>query len=147
MLDGLTSSVASDAAAAIGFPPNVFECLPLSGKSISAGYTAAPIGTPPPMDFAIVRMSGTAFECSMAHIFPVRPNPVWTSSSMRRRLLSFAIFAIRSIQPGGGTMYPPSPCTGSTKIAATSSGGATVFMYVSSMMFAQYRSQDGYVSL
>src|SRR5437899_2167181 len=44
----ITSSVASDAAHATGFPPNVFECLPLSLKSISAGYTAAPIGSPPP---------------------------------------------------------------------------------------------------
>src|SRR5437773_10246117 len=107
----------------------------------------APIGMPEAIDFAVVRMSGVAFECSMPHILPVRPRPAWTSSSISRKSWSFAIFAIRSSHPGGGTMYPPSPWTGSTKMPATSSGGATVFRYASSMMFAQYRSQEGYVSL
>src|SRR2546426_4272662 len=113
----ITSSVASDAAHATGFPPKVFECFPLSLKSISAGYTAAPIGSPPPRDLAIVKMSGTASECSIAHIFPVRPRPDWTSSSIRSAPWSFAIFAIRSIHPGGGTMYPPSPWTGAMNIS------------------------------
>src|SRR2546426_723930 len=71
---------------------------------IAAGSTAAPIGRPPPSDLAIVKMSGTASECSIAHIFPVRPSPDWTSSSISRRPWSLAIFAIRSIHPGGGTI-------------------------------------------
>ena len=42
-----------------------------------------PIGTPLPMPFADVMMSGFTFQCSMPnHLSPVRPQPVCTSSAM-----------------------------------------------------------------
>ena len=141
------SRTAIPAAHATGFPPNVFEWTPCCPKSSRASKIVAPIGIPDPRDFASVMMSGTAFVCSTAKSFPVRPIPLWTSSATRRAPLSFVIFSIRSTHPGGGTTYPPSPWIGSKNVAARSPGGMTVFMYRSSMMFAQYRSHDGYVSL
>ena len=35
------------------------------------------------MLLAVVMMSGATPECSMANILPVRPKPVWTSSTIR----------------------------------------------------------------
>jgi hypothetical protein len=69
-----------------------------------------------------IRMSGSTPMCSTAHIFPVRPIPDWTSSHTRR--IPCRSHSSRSAvnQPSGGTMYPPSPSTGSTTTAATSSG-------------------------
>jgi hypothetical protein len=41
----------------------------------------------------------------------------------------------------GGTTYPPSPCTGSTTMAAVSSAGAMVFSRTSSICFTHSTAQ------
>ena len=53
-------------------------------------------------------------KCSMAQNFPVRKNPIWISSSTSRIFRSSRIFLSREKYPGGGMMYPPVACTGST---------------------------------
>jgi len=78
------SSAASAAAHARGLPAYVPPSPPGPGASmISARPTTAESGNPAARLFAIVMMSGSTPECSMANIFPVRPNPDWISSQMR----------------------------------------------------------------
>ena len=50
----------------------------------SALAIIAPIGIPDAIPFAVRRMSGSTSQCWIAHIFPVRPAPDWTSSAMSR---------------------------------------------------------------
>ena len=49
-----------------------------------------------------VSMSGTTFECWMAHILPVRPAPDWTSSAMYRQPFFSQAALIISRNSGGG---------------------------------------------
>ena len=56
----------------------------------------------------------------MPNHLPVRPMPVWISSAMKRMPCSSQIFLILPMYSAGGTMKPPSPCTGSAMTAATS---------------------------
>ncbi len=79
------------------------------------------MGKPAPSALAVVMMSGATPQCSMANHLPVRPMPVWISSPMSRMPCFSQIFLILPMYSGGGTMKPPSPCTGSAMTAATSS--------------------------
>ena len=51
-----------------------------------------PIGSPPAIAFAHVVISGTVFVSSEAKNLPVRPNPVCTSSNIKRIPFSSQIF-------------------------------------------------------
>ena len=82
----------------------------------------APSGSPEAIPLALISTSGCTPACSMAHIRPVRPMPDCTSSATSRIPYLSHSARSRASQEAGGTMYPPSPCTGSTKIAATSDG-------------------------
>ena len=58
-----------------------------AGKASATSGVAIvqPIGTPLPMPFAEVMMSGSTPQCSMPnHLSPVRPHAVWTSSEINR---------------------------------------------------------------
>src|SRR6266550_3892339 len=74
---------------------------------------------------ATVMRSGSTPECSMAKNLPVRPKPVWISSTMS----TIPCFSVTARRPwrnsrGAGTK-PPSPSTGSMMIAATRSAGTS----------------------
>ncbi|KYG53788.1 hypothetical protein AWI43_04335 [Streptomyces sp. WAC04657] len=62
--------------------------------------------------------SGTTPLCSTAQKAPVRPTPVWTSSTTRGMARSAVIRRIRRIQSSGAGITPPSPWTASTIIPA-----------------------------
>jgi len=119
----MTSRVARELAQATQFPPNVLECAPGTPQSSSLRNTVAAMGIPDPSALDMQVISGSTPKCSAAHILPVRPIPAWTSSSTRRIPCERHIRAISGRKALGGTMYPPSPCTGSKNRAATSSGG------------------------
>ena len=112
--------VASAAAQHTGLPPNVEACAPGGQVIRSARATVAPSGIPLAIPLATARISGTAPKCSAAHILPVRPIPDCTSSKIRRIPFWLATRASSSKNFFGGTTYPPSPCTGSSTMAAVS---------------------------
>src|SRR5882672_10566627 len=56
----------------------------LGASMISARPVIEDNGRPAAIDFEAIRMSGSIPQCSQAHIFPVRPNPVCTSSAITR---------------------------------------------------------------
>ena len=60
------------------------------------------IGMSPPMPLPQVSMSGTTFECWMAHILPVRPAPDCTSSATYRQPFFSQAALIISRNSGGG---------------------------------------------
>ena len=93
----------------------------------------APSGIPLAIPLPESRMSGSTPKCSTAHILPVRPIPDWTSSQISRMPCRSQSSRSAWSQPSGGTMYPPSPITGSTTIAATSSGATIFFIRKPSM--------------
>ncbi len=70
-------------------------------------------------------MSGCTPVCSTAHHFPVRPTPLCTSSTTSRMPCLSQIRRNSCMNTVGATTYPPSPWMGSTKMAATSSGGSS----------------------
>ena len=86
----------------------------------------APSGRPEAMPLARHTMSGSTPVCSTASSLPVRPMPDWTSSATSRIPCLSVSSRRRGMKSSGGTRYPPSPWIGSTKTAATLSGGATV---------------------
>src|ERR1022692_699461 len=90
---------------------------------ISALPVTAASGSPPPRLLAVTIRSGSMSSCSIANILPVRPKPVCTSSAMKRMPCLRQIPATAVSHPGGGTMKPPSPCTGQRKPAAEALGG------------------------
>ena len=61
------------AASATGLPPYVEPWVPGPQFITSARAIIAPIGMPEAMPLAVRRMSGSTPQCSIAHIFPVRP--------------------------------------------------------------------------
>ncbi len=65
--------------------------------------------------------SGSMPLCSTAHIRPVRPTPVCTSSTISGMPRSAVIRRISRSQPSGAGTTPPSPWTGSRIIAAAGS--------------------------
>ncbi len=62
--------------------------------------------------------SGVTPLCSTAQKAPVRPTPVWTSSTMSGMERSAVSCRMRRSQSSGAGMTPPSPCTGSRIIPA-----------------------------
>src|SRR5713101_5220975 len=97
-----------------GLPPKVLECSPtFSEDMISLVDKVAPIGSPPARPLATVIISGVTFQCSPAHIFPVRPNPDWISSKISSEPLSVQSSLSCGRKESGGMWTPLSPCTGS----------------------------------
>ena len=89
----ITSIAAHAAAQTSGFPLKVLVCSPSLREDITFSFAIVmPSGRPPATDFARHIISGVTPQCSHANIFPVRPNPVWTSSNIKRRLSSSQIF-------------------------------------------------------
>ena len=119
-----TCSVARPDAHEIGFPPKVEPWVDVRHRScIARGARIAPSGSPPPSAFARVITSGvTPNRCAANHA-PVRPKPVWTSSKMRSAPIRVASSRSPCRKDAGGATYPPSPSTGSMRIAATCSAG------------------------
>ena len=76
------------AAQATGLPPKVEACAPGGQVIRSARATVAPSGMPLAIPLATVKMSGTTPKCSAAHILPVRPMPLCTSSKTSRMPLA-----------------------------------------------------------
>src|SRR5207244_13601566 len=115
------SSIASSAAAqTTGLPPNRPPRLPGPGRSMTAGFPVTPPnGHRPHTALQLTRISGTVFQFSLAHSFPVRPMPACTSSSTST--MPWASHSLRRSGKNslGGTIIPPSPWTGSARIAAT----------------------------
>ncbi len=95
-----------------------------SGPVMKASWIAsvastAPIGiTPLVSPLAQVIMSGITPYFSAPHAVPVRPNPVITSSKIRRMPCLVQISRSRSRYPFGGISTPVEPATGSTITAA-----------------------------
>ncbi len=101
--------VASAAAIETGFPPNVEACEPGAQSIISARVMHTPSGMPLAMPFAMQTMSGSTPDSSMAHHFPVRPQPHCTSSTTSKMpCLSQMARSSRKKFAGAGT-NPPSP--------------------------------------
>src|SRR5260370_1285494 len=105
----ITSSVASAAAIQTGFPPKVDACEPGTQSMISALLMVMPSGIPDAMPFAMQTMSGCTPVCSTANHLPVRPMPLWISSSTTRmpRLSHIRPTSCTHIHPA--LTYPPSP--------------------------------------
>src|SRR3989449_4280327 len=101
---------------------------------MSCRPATAAIGIDPPdSPLPMTIRSGSTFQCSNAHIFPQRPNPLCTSSMHRHQ----SCRSHRSRRPGrkssGGTHTPASPTTGSTRIPAIRDGGTSYDRMMSSM--------------
>ena len=80
--------------------------------------TMAPNGTPPPSAFPVTSMSGTVPVELHSHTSPDLPSPDWTSSATKSIFrLSHSCLSLGR-NSFGGTMYPPSPWSGSTKTEA-----------------------------
>src|SRR6059036_1892997 len=104
----ISSTASSAAAHTTGLPPNVPPRLPGPGRSMTAGFPVTPPnGNPPPTALPLTKMSGTVFQCSMAHSFPVRPIPACTSSSTRTMPWASHSFRRRGKNSLGGTIIPP----------------------------------------
>ena len=78
------------------------------------------------IDFATVIRSGATPKCSIAKKRPVRANPLCTSSQTMTIPCSSQIARTPSTNSCVAGMKPPSPCTGSNTIAATSSAATSV---------------------
>ena len=123
----MTSSTASAAACATGFPMYVPPIAPACASSmISARPITPESGRPAAIDFATVTRSGSTSKCSIANIRPVRPKPVCTSSATRTIPWRSQSARSPSTNACGAGMKPPSPCCGSKTIAATCSGATCV---------------------
>ena len=85
----MTASVAFTAASASGCPPKVEPWSPgPNAAATSARAQQAPTGMPLPSALAMVTTSGSNPWAWKANQWPVRPSPVWISSSMRSALRS-----------------------------------------------------------
>ena len=87
-----------------GFPPYVEPCAPIAHVIRSARAIIAPSGMPLAMPLPASTMSGSTPQCSTAHIRPVRPMPLWTSSATNRMPCSVHRSRRYASQPSGGTM-------------------------------------------
>ena len=84
----MTFNDANAAAQARGLPPKVAAWVPGTKDFITRFVLPiAPIAIPPTNAFARVRISGLILNNSCANKLPVRPNPVCTSSNIKRILL------------------------------------------------------------
>ncbi len=72
----ITLSMANAAAMTMGFPPKVFSWDVGLHSMISLLVMQAPTGRPPAIALAMHIMSGSMFQSSQAHIFPVLAKPV-----------------------------------------------------------------------
>src|SRR5262249_25408296 len=70
--------------------------------------------------------SGSTPKCSHAKKRPVRAKPVCTSSATSRMPCRSQSRRRPSMKSRGATTKPPSPCTGSTTIAATDCGATCI---------------------
>ena len=95
------------------------------------------------MPLAVTSTSGITFSPAHANRLPVRPNPVITSSQTIRIPYRVQISRILASHPSGGTMTPPTPCTGSATKAAIASGPSRSTILSNSS--AQARRQLGQV--
>ena len=77
----------------------------------------APSGKPPPMPLAVATMSGLTPAHSCANSLPVRPMPHCTSSKNSSRPNSSATLRSACRYSRWSARMPPSPCTGSTRMA------------------------------
>ena len=79
----MTASVARAADMASGWPPNVLPWSPgTKAAATSARAQQAPTGMPLPSALAMVTTSGSMPRCWKANQRPVRPSPVWISSTI-----------------------------------------------------------------
>ncbi len=86
------------------------------------------------MPLAVQMMSGTTPSSSHANRWPVRANPVCTSSAMKTMPLALAYSTRAGMKPRAGSMKPPSPWIGSITMAATFS--APICLLIMSMACA-----------
>src|SRR5512138_1817732 len=108
----LIEAIAAEHASAP--PPVVVVCMNglgyIIGWKISSVVVTAETGiTPPPRDLAVAITSGTTFQWSTPHSFPVRARPVWTSSAINSTPYFFVAVRIRGQKSSGGTIPPASP--------------------------------------
>ena len=124
----IISMVFREAAQASGFPQYVPPMIPgVTFSIISSLAMTALSGRPAAIDFAVAKMSGAhpaSFQYSEANILPVRQNPDCTSSATRQIPYLSQIWRTALTHSIGAGINPPSPCRGSTTIAATVSGCA-----------------------
>ncbi|CSC47198.1 Uncharacterised protein [Vibrio cholerae] len=76
------------------------------------------MGKPPPIAFDKQSTSGIMPDSSNAKLWPVLPTPHWISSKINRMPCSSQMRRSSRNQNAGAGITPPSPCTGSTMIAA-----------------------------
>ena len=123
----MISIVFKAAAHANALPQNVPPIVPGAEASmISSLATIADNGTPAAIDLAVAKISGctpASSQYCVANILPVRQNPVWTSSATNKIPFSSQIFLTAFTHSIGAGINPPSPCNGSTTIAAIVSAG------------------------
>ena len=106
----------------MGPPPKVVPRPSSLSAAVTAGVISnAPQGKPLPRALAVVIMSGRTPYRSAANGWPLRPTPICTSSKMS--CAPTASQRARSAARNSAPMSkaPPTPCTGSTITAATSS--------------------------
>ena len=114
--------MASAAAQHTGLPAQVEPWLPGGQVMKAARAIIAPSGMPDARPLASSTTSGATPKCSAANMAPVRPMPDCTSSNTSRIPCASQMRRSPGRKSGGGSRYPPSPSTGSTTMAATSSG-------------------------
>src|SRR5512134_163303 len=113
------------AAQQTGFPPKVLPCEPgPNAWATSSRATTAPSGSPLASPLARVTMSGIRPNLSLASIAPVRPIPVWISSTTRRTPFWRQSRSASLRYPGGCIRTPLSPWRGSTRKAQARSVSA-----------------------
>ena len=124
----IISIVFKAAAQASALPQKVPPIVPFAGASmISSLAMIADSGTPAAIDLAVAMISGStpaSFQYSEANIRPVRQKPDCTSSATSMIPLSSQIWRTALIHSIGAGINPPSPCSGSTTMAAMVSAGA-----------------------
>jgi len=99
------------------------------------------MGMPFPRALAMVTTSGTTPSCWWANHDPVRPSPVWTSSTMNRICRSVQIRRTAAKYSAEAGFTPPSPCTGSSSTAATV--GSRAASRASTSFQATWRNPSG----
>ncbi len=119
----ITSNVASPAPQASAFPAKVEVCTTSSSRrqasSTAPRPTTALIGRPPPKPLPRHSKSGVNAGLTEYSIFPERPSPVQISSAMHSAPNSRANLPSSGKNSAGGTITPPRPKIGSTRIAPT----------------------------
>mmetsp|Transcript_12999 Transcript_12999/g.38345 ORF Transcript_12999/g.38345 Transcript_12999/m.38345 type:complete len:264 (+) Transcript_12999:491-1282(+) len=118
----IACSTAFAAAHASGLPPKVDACVPGVRTSHDALHIIAPMGTPPPSAFADVSTSTSTPSLWCPQKAPERQTPLCTSSTMRRASCSSQSWRAAWKKAASPGRMPPSPCSGSSRIAARRRG-------------------------